>query len=539
MKALSSSRRHFLQAASKLTAFGLGSTLTDSFVSQLLGKAIADSTGAPGKNLYYLGISLAGGLPRWQFDLPLQPTADSAFQPGKFGTVITGSPGSYATPYVTKPFQISATETLNLPPVWFMNFGGMNFTDLLANMAMFRGVDMQINSHPVSNQRQEATNLGGFSLGGVVADATTKPIPAITDPTFPSGLVYRSATGKAALNATLSSTNPAALLLNAFQSLPATANFAGADWKDARNQALSQFELYAQASGLTDNTLAEAYANAEIMMNNGTYQLSNDFPALYTKYLNLVTTAIFPAAGTLTEYFPDTITVDSTLPGFSIDATNKLTDGINMWSLLVNGTSEPQNLAKNFALAELMFNNDLTGSLMTGSGSFLGINTGSLTMNVSHDHHYVGQFCETLLTTLFYRALLACLVEFKNSLGAKFDNTVIHIAAEWNRSPAADGHGSDHGVTGSNVSIISGMIKGPVMIGNILVNSGMTAYPGTWGVAAPWQFGLETRTFVLTDITRTLTSMMGVKDIVNNGYPLLAPDGTGKWVASKTEAKNV
>lgn len=536
MKTLKSSRRSFLKVAAKL---GLGASVIDSLAMNILNKAFADTVGAKLADIHYVGISLAGGLPRWQFDLPLRPTSSSAFSAGTFGTAIEALGSTYKAKYVTKTFTAVGGKKLNVAPVWFMDVDGKKLTDLLNNIAMIRGVDMEINSHPVSNARQEATNIGGYSIGGVVADVTGRPLPAVVDPTISSGSVFRSAKSMSSVNANLNAANPAQALLRAFQRLPAAATYSGADWKTARDQAHAKFSEYAIQAGLPSSSLADAYSHAEDLIKKDTYSLSDSYSAIVAKYDNIVKAAIFPTIGSFVEYFPNIITVDNTLPGFSIDRTAKLKNGINLWDVLKSDKLAPENLAKDFALVELLMNNGLSSSFAIGSSSFLGLNTGTGTFNLGHDHHFVGEVCETLITTLYYRALLGCLREFKDAIGTKFNKTVIQIAAEWNRSPAIDGHGSDHGVTGSNVSIISGMIKGPIALGNILTNSGMSAYPGTWGVAAPWTFddGV-TRPFVRTDVTRTITSLLGVQDIVNNGYPLLAPDGTGQWVAKKEGATN-
>ncbi|MGE0527140.1 MAG: hypothetical protein AB7G93_09710 [Bdellovibrionales bacterium] len=544
MKHVKTTRRSFLSTTAKgMGVLGLSSSLIDSIVLQILNKACAQTLT---KEIYYVHVSLAGGLPRWQFDLPLKPLSNSTFRAAKFGTVIEGSPGNYSVQYVTKPYTISNTQKVNLAPVWFMNSSGKKFTDLLPNMAMIRGVDMEINSHPISNGRQVAPNIGGYSISGVTADAANLPLPGVLQNGTigdSASNVFRSTRGLAGLSFNHKTANPVGTLLRAFKPLNPAAEFTKSDWQSAREQVQTRFDEYALAMGVHSSSLAEAYSSAEELVSKGIINLQDDYPALKDKYRDLISDAVFPGSGALSAYFPNTITVDASSRSFQlVQNTNIQTS--NLWDVLGNSTF-PEAMAEGFAVAELMIKNNLSSSYVISVPGWEKLRIGGTVssptlVTISNDHHFVGQYPETLLTTLQYRALLSCLCEFTERLGDKFNKTVIHISSEWNRSPRADGTGSDHGVTGSNVSLISGMIQGPVVIGNIRADSGLPLYPGTWGVAAPWRFDDNlTRPFVVTDVTRTITGMLGVRDVVNNGYPLLKINSGGKWVAVRNEAQNV
>ena len=248
MSTVKSSRRHFLQSATKaLGAAGLGSLFMDTALAHLYGSAFAATTGTTPLDVYYIHLSLSGGLPRWQFDLPLKPYSDSTFVGAQFGTSIEALTAGYKVNYLTKPYKVSPTETLNLPPVWFMGNGSQDFRTLLPNFCMIRGVNMEVNSHPISNARQVATNIGGLSISGVVADVTGTPIPAIQSPTSAAN-VFKSKKGLAPLAMSPTAVNPVKVLLNAFRGLASTAKFASADWKSARDQAFAQLDHYAMAS---------------------------------------------------------------------------------------------------------------------------------------------------------------------------------------------------------------------------------------------------------------------------------------------------
>jgi uncharacterized protein (DUF1501 family) len=139
-----------------------------------------------------------------------------------------------------------------------------------------------------------------------------------------------------------------------------------------------------------------------------------------------------------------------------------------------------------------------------------------------------------------YRGVLGCLTEYVTQLKAKgiFDRTVIHISAEFNRTPKADGTGADHGFMASNTTLISGMVAAPGVVGNIQKASLSNTYQGTFGVATPYVLDNFNRPIQVNDVARTLSAMLGVDDIVTNGRALLKPEN-GKWVLRKPEAKNV
>jgi hypothetical protein len=139
--------------------------------------------------------------------------------------------------------------------------------------------------------------------------------------------------------------------------------------------------------------------------------------------------------------------------------------------------------------------------------------------------------------------MLNCIQELVATLTAKslFNKTVIHIGSEFNRSPRADGSGSDHGFYGASASIISGMISQYALIGNIYANgkdSANSPYAGTWGRAAPFAVSTnESRPILVQDIALTIGSMLNTAAVSANGYILLNA-GNG-WKPIRKEAKNV
>lgn len=544
-KTLRAARRDFLRQMAKVTAgLGAGSVFGDHMLAPIFNQALAQSLHATTRDIYYLQISLAGGLPRWQFDLPLQPKLGEAFSnpASSFGTRIEVAPGDNYRPVYTT----IEREGYRVPPVWGMNAGGKDYSALLKNALWIRGVDMEINSHSISNRRQNATNIGGYSISGAVADQAGRPIPAVLSGIPPASDGHRSSRGLSGVNFNSALANPLTNLLAPYRDLNARVPATLPNWLKAREQAFAQFDSYAKQIGLTNTTLADSYSNAEELIAKRVIDMASNFDAALKRYKDLIAAAVTHDSY-VDDFIPSNVRVLSGNIGYRVDDQTSTTNAM-LRDFIAPGRSEPIEFAAGFATTELLFKAQLTSSMILGSNRFNGIQVRPGTvMSISHDHHFVGRFAETYITTLYYRSLIACLSEFRDQLGPQWEKTFVHVAGEWNRNPRDDGSGSDHGVIGSGASLYSGAIQGLAVVGNVRTEAGISRYPGTWGVAGDFRFDdkfgkaaaeTEVRPLVLTDVTRTITAMLGVRDLVANGYPLMKLSGK-MWVPVKAEAKNV
>lgn len=535
------SRRHFIKNFIKGTAaLGLSPYFIDVLMRQCLGQAFAQS--APVLNTKnYIHISLAGGLPRWAFDLPLNPRNNSAeFTAGAFGTAIENTSTGVKNIYRVQRYNYGTNQSMFLPPVWFLSTAGRNFTQsLLPNCLFIRGIDMQINAHDVSNARQTTPNIGGLSINGALADVSDKPLPAVLSSLTSTSRTFKSDKGLAGLNMSVGSTNPLASLLAPFNAFGSFGRYTNSDVMSAFEQAYEKFDNHAISRGISSTTLMNSYDRAIALMASGVYQLNTQYPDMLNRYSELINAALTNRASMYT-HLPQTISVNKTDKSFQTDNNINLNVS-NLWDIL-KADSKPSFMAAQFAIVEFLINNNLSSSFTMGLPSWDNIySSATAKTNVGHDHHNTGQFTETLLAMNYYRSLLVCLDEFKNRIANKWDDTIIHISSEWNRNPRADGIGSDHGVNGSNATLISGMIKGPYLIGNILKQDSLnpSLYPGTWGSAAKWLFANgERRELLVTDVAKTITSMLGVQDVTNNGYSLMKTNNGQIWSPIKVEAKN-
>lgn len=538
------SRRHFLSIFGKAAVFApAGSLMYDTLLGELLSRAAAAPADAATNPFLYLHMSFRNAPPRWYFDLPLAPMGVSkdTFAAGGFGTLFTGSGiNDPRAEYVTKPQKING-ETVHLPPLWSMSPSGQDFTQLLDNMLFIRGMDMEIDSHGLSNARQVAPIVNGMSVSGMLADVSPLPIPSISGPSVDSVQAFKSKRGLTyslidyTSNATV---NPIVTLLKSFKGEHHVRATHSKRNLALQEQALREFDRYAEAHGVTESALSKMYDAANNLIEGKVFDESAKWNAVYTKYRNLVSAALLPAKGSipgLNDRQIQTIAGDNR---FQITQTAWLntTDIRN----IVDASTAVGRMAENFAVAEMLLGK-VTSTMTLNFSDMTNLVHANGRFTLAHDQHRVGTPVSVVGTTLFYRAFLSCMTELVKQLKAAqmFDRTVIHMGSEFNRQPRFDNSGSDHGVRGSGCSIISGMLAEGGVVGNIRVNNVNTGnYRGTWGLAAGFDMEGAKRSLQVNDVALTLTSMLGVDNVVTNGRSLLQPKN-GKWVLKKKEANNV
>lgn len=542
-------RREFLLKAGKTFGFlGAGSVLFDSLVGELFNRAVAATSGSVlNPSGYYVHFSMPGGPPRWYFDLPLAPQGLTAtnFVQGGFGTRLEKVSGAFKSVYAVESHTVGS-KTISLPPVWKMGPATHNFASLLPNTLFVRGMDMEINNHGLSNARQTAPIIGGYSLQGMVADGAERPMPGVVDAGTASAGAFRSKKRlapnsivyPASVAAETATNNPATSLLAPFKNYMAGRAVHSPAATALSQQAFGEFEKYAANRGIASSSVTTMYDSAMDLIEKDIFNVSSQWTSTVAKYRALIAAMIHPAKGSLPGIFDQKISANNS----GLYRYVRLVDG-NMTlpdirDMITANTAAPR-MAENFALAELMLDR-VTSNLTLSMLPLTGLDSGKGIFNSTHDQHDHGAVMSTIVTTLFYRAFLVCLTEFTSVLKARgiFDRTVIHISAEFNRTPKADGSGADHGFMGSNATLISGMIGANAVVGNVQKADYNTTYKGTFGVARDYDLGGLNRPIQVNDVARTITAMLGVDDIVTNGRALLKPDGT-KWIARKEEANNV
>lgn len=534
-------RREFLKyAARTVGAAGMSSVVAEAFVGALFRKALA----ADPAKFYYIHLSLPGGPPRWYFDQVLNPTNDPAsFMAGGFGTAINGGAANAASAVFKSTKMTLGAQTVYLPPVWGMGRSGYKNADLLQHMQMFRGVDMQINNHVLSNRRQVAPVVGGYSITGMLADASTLPLSSVnglvTTPgggaNSPAGDAYRAAKSGAAVPGLLNNgANPLQALLKPFRPMTAS-KFDDASWQRAIDSSLSELDGYAEDIGVRPTVMANTYDKAIDLIKNDKFKVADKWAGVFNKYKAAVDEAL--AIETIKKHFPEVIKADGSAL-FSPDNSGAGLTAADLRLMFNEDTTLP-GLADAFALAEILTVEDITSNVVLPVGN-IHAKLGARSFTVTHDQHFVGSVVSVLSTTTLYRAMINCLHDLTEALKAanKFDTSVIHIGSEFSRTPKSSGTGSDHGYYGSSASIISGMINKFGLLGNIHKNGqiGTDAYIGTWGRAAPLSI-CPSRPIWAQDVANTICAMLQIPPVSQNGVILL--DAGKQWQPKVKEVRNV
>ncbi len=542
------SRRRFLKEISKSFGYlGLSAVGLELLGKSILQKALAASgANALNPSGYYVHWTFPSAPPRWYFDLLLTPQGQTSsnFIPGGFGNIFENV-GSAVTVAHRADKHVINGKTIYLPPVWsFTPPGQTDFKSILPHTLFIRGMDMEIDNHGLSNQRQVSPVIGGISISGAVADKAARAFPAITDPGSSAAQGFKSARGLARYDATYTvnnTVNPVKTLLKPFEPFFAGRSQHSGDQIALQEQAFKEFEKQATQKGINSGSLNLMYDNAMQLIADNVISIGEQWQGVFSKYSNLIESAFKGQIGKLPGV------MDKAIPGSTTDVRFRYertaADTLNLADIrqMIQDTTIIPRLAENFAIAELTLDS-LTSNLTLSALPFQRVNFNG-TKNSTHDQHFVGTVVQTIQNTLFYRAFLAGLTEQVRVLKEKglFDRTVIHISAEFNRAPRIDGSGSDHLPHGSNATIISGMINEVGVVGNIKKGGipGSTNYVGTFGYAANYELDKFVRPIQVNDVALTITSMLGVESVVTNGRSLLALDtATGKWKVRKAEAKN-
>jgi len=458
--------------------------LTRGIVDGLIRQAQAQSSIEP-RN--FVSILYSGAPPQWVWNF-LRPNGDADSFIGNFSlknslTEDFYSGDSSKTQYRVVPVALPNGQIIHLPPLWQCQIplsggGSRPMIDLATNMMMFRGCNMQIDAgHFLGQALVVRPDRNGPSLTGLVADSSSKLLPALgLSPNGGGGVAaprrrtYKSKTGTGiilledpndGLNQILSpfrNTDPVVT-----QAYIDKLNEAGPNgMKQKMKKAMEELADYARSRKPGSDALFQMRSKAESLFQQSFGNLTEEYTGLLLKYENLAKRCAEP--------------VPFIIPS----------GGISPYNLTKSGAS---GLAGQFAIAEFMLKQGLSSSItMTGTAPRV---NGFAPRN---DEHYSAN---PLLHTdrqksvigfsYQFRVLAAMLEEFRRSLGpALWQETVVMVGAEYDRSPNNDRSGSDHAPGSNTLSIFSGAINQPFFKGNIKVNgSPNPRYPGTWGNGAP------------------------------------------------------
>lgn len=529
--------------------------MADGLISKA--QAAENPSAPPPRNYIYVGI--AGAPARWFFDLPFFPY--SATTPGMIANSnVNTNFNAAGVPEYRRIAITKGGETLYMPYLWASTIptaagGEVPMGNLLENMLMIRGIHSPIDGHAGNHYLQLQPQTGGPSLGGLVADASTKPIPAVrVDSEFWSA--YKSPRGIGQVNlygfpifsnpTAPPPTNPLGQLLSPFNktsdNLPASYLSRRQAMDLSIRRVLDTAALYAKSNVPGASALYSLRGKAETLIRDGIGNVASEYSTLYAKYRSLITRCaqgVNPGAGRLSPMLGIT---DRPVAPSSDPFANSFYNHVEVVTAvnpdlrtLLQDSSTPIALAESMAVAEYLIKNGYSSSVTCGLNLFVmgmncmvAANRAPLTaeMNrLSLDSHGNGAYVDLILSSFVWRSVAACLNELITQLKAAnlWNETVIQLSTEFGRKPREVAVGSDHGIESGSVSVFSGAINKPFVVGDtqIAADPSLTLYQGTWGYGAENDVGGGKARLTQGYAASTIAHLLRVKTPTPNNLTLL------------------
>jgi hypothetical protein len=533
-------------ACAVATTFDPVKTLIQGLVDGLLNKAQAG--GAAPRN--YLYIAFPSGPCRWHWDLPLCPYSGlnnpnyvyptASLNPGlvnKFKNA-SGIDMEYGTVVVTAP---QSGVRLRMPYLWSLNIptaggGWAPMVNLLDNMAFLRGIE-SLDGHGDSQLIQLRPKPGAPSVDGAVTDQSTRAIPSLALLEAPN--VYMSGKGIGNVRVTdvsNSGTGPLGRILAPFDR--ASFDNYGSGYlsrRDAMEAAMSQametLGAAARARNPGAETLWASRSTAENYLKRGLGDVSTAYTTLYNKYSDLVARCAREHALSLTPFIADRPLVWSQLPSPLIQGMGSYVSSLQ-GSYGYDNTTGPitslRGLAESFAIAEYLFVNGYTSAITASCSAIDGLKVSGYTP-YGWDEHGSGALVSMVNNAFLFRGVAACLYEFTNVLKQHgiFEETVIHLGGEFSRSPRNDQRGSDHSPNGNAISLISGSIRRPFVIGDTQPSAGDPDHAANFGIGKPIQLDGGIRQPTAGNQASTIAHLLRVKSPSPNDASMLYDSASG------------
>lgn len=451
----------FLGAACSSAALSPVQLLTQSLISGLATNAYAAELKLNPRRLLY--IQLAGGPPRWVFDQFLNPYNSPGFvQNLQTSTKYKATNGRYTTAeHSTVPL-----KGIHAPWMWqfdlpTVNGGQRPMADLLDNLLALQGLDSGNDSHDISRVNV-FTPLGAMqSFTAMPGDSGSSPIKSVSCGV--SLMTHKSAKNYSNINLREDGrSNLVQDLMDPFTSTTSAAyNSKKEQLQSYINASMTSLQNTSQSEHFGANSITSDQKTVAELLAYSLNGLSTYWTATVAKYDSLIRRSL-----DMTNPLPgiSDLPIGSTARDntYRINPENTLSPAEDLRTLIpLDGRMGL--LARHMALAEYLFVNKLTHSLTINPGTFAPV-----------DEHTTGVMVSLVQQTYSWRAYAACLLElisqFKNA--QIFNDTVIAVVGDFNRSPHMAGTGSDHRPTASSGVFYSGAIQGPMILGEMKANSG-------------------------------------------------------------------
>jgi len=535
-------------------------------------------TSQPVRN--YVQFNLYGGPTRWSYDHFLKPYDQDPFV--HHPMVVSENLGENNFSYET--FKHAG---INIPSLWknkliTTSSNEVPMTNLLNNMMTIRGVNLEGSmGHPVNCSKMVAPKIGGISLDGLIADKSTRPFGALTLGNSPVNRSFKSK------HSTVSkipgdSDNYLKYMLEPFFLKEDLSIKHSEDIDKAIEDAITTLKI-----SENEHPLHKDLHKARKLFRESIDGLISEYDDLVEKYSKIIDKSLNSKVLGVN----DKIVTTPKFP-FQVNGESELLKELGKYhyrgSLLCDDdlcnilkTVENRKLAEEFALVEYVITHGLCSSIVISPQNEIGNLFDSITSmrslplskikttydknknqttfssdiksyvkmteKCSLDSHTIGSLANFLTSSMFFYTFSGCLNELISVIKTKnnnnenlFDETVIHVTSEFDRVPNENLDGSGHNEQAHVSTFYSGIIEGPIVLGNIY--AGLTkvqdpSFYGTIGNSAPVK-ELGNQKVGISNVSSTLSTLIKVKPIVGRS-PSLVEVKDGKVLPKIERATNI
>ncbi len=484
--------------------------------------------------------------PRWTFDLFLNPRGQN---PGRVGNpqVANGfltAPGAntYTIPtWVPVPMEGIFVPRLWSVPVAKPGGGTRPLNPLLQNMLSIRGLDTGNPDHNIAWQYHQLPLSARYGVAAMSAIGTSKPFAAVNINPIGVPLPLGSAADAVPLSTVnvpaAASTNIIAPFLAPYTLPESNAPVKETAVREAVHETLAAFHTASKGNYAKHGILESTWNQAGKMVERDITALTERWPALFAKYKSLTDAAlsqslVLPGVDDKPVLVGGPGQMSPNGQGFVLPTG----DARTLFSPASGFRPQMDRAAATFAMTEFLLSENLSDSVTANIPPIEGLNVGGVAFVQNFDEHQCGTAASVLINSRFHLAVASCLLELVETCktAGTWNDTVIQLASEFGRTPRATGLGSDHGFHGANVSIFSGQVKGPLVIGDIRrTNPTTPTYPGTWGEGAPVKLP-ESAVPVhlnIAMVAASLSTLLRVESPVSAAPSLLSRDTQGNIVS--------
>lgn len=542
---MSTDRRDFLKFLLGSSALGIASSPLQTIIEAAIFKSLHSAYASTlGPEKFYFAITFPGAPPRWSYDLFLDPYGNSNKNVITNGGVMNCFDNVNSPNYMEPVYKTVKIDKYGLAAPWMWGQkmpvaggGFVSISDLMEHMVIIQGVNTEAPGHPDSTVRMEQAN--GYTVAGFLSDAVKSPFNGVD---LQSGYPFISKGGQGTTIATFgnATTNIVSSLMSKFSSnnLQIYKSLDG-DLQRSYQNVLDNLNYDTGIRNPATINIKKTHEGALELINSSIGNLNTIWNEKHAKYKALVEKS-FTDRSQFKGFLDKKVGAPVKGRGLLYQNGSATVRALNpdLRDLAFEGMHT--QMSQLFAVAEFLAENKLSSSLLGRIGNMtanMAIAEGGnpAARGVTHDQHNVGAAVSTMTNALMYRALSSCLFEFINNRktsgkGYGFNDMVIKLSGEFNRSPRIDGTGSDHGFQAQVCTLFSGTIDAqtPKVIGRIYKDGtapGLSLvganYKGSWGIGAPLNVEQGPVTLTPGHVHSTVCELLGIPTPANNNVGLL------------------